>query len=200
MKKIILLFAISLFVHPLIAQYTATMVYTAGDQQREMKVYSNNEDYRYEFNADGRTGVVISSYKSKHIIILMPEQKMAMKSAAGSPMAMATDPIKAQEYLQSGDNVIVKEKGEETINGIKCKKTEIWEKSSNQSGSGEQKLLTVWQSGKYDLPIKTISHVKGSENSGMEIKDIQDWTPDNTFFEIPEGYQVMDMGGMMPVR
>ena len=45
-----------------------------------------------------------------------------------------------------------------------------------------------------------INHIDGSEGSGMELKDIKPWTPDANSFSIPEGYQIMEMGGMMQGR
>ncbi len=61
-------------------------------------------------------------------------------------------------------------------------------------------MYTVWLSDKYKFHIKMINHIDGSEGSAMELKDIEPWTPDVDSFSIPEGYQVMDMGGMMQGR
>ena len=83
--------------------------------------------------------------------------------------------------------------GKETVNGIECTKFELWNKENSS-----QKMYTVWLSEKYEFPIKMINHIDGSEGSGMELKDIEPWTPDANSFSIPEGYQIMEMGGMMP--
>ncbi|MDB4584581.1 DUF4412 domain-containing protein, partial [Draconibacterium sp.] len=63
-----------------------------------------------------------------------------------------------------------------------------------------QKMFTIWFSDKYKFPMKMVNHIDGSEDSGMEMQDLEPWTPDEKFFEIPAGYQVMGMPGGMPGR
>jgi hypothetical protein len=43
-----------------------------------------------------------------------------------------------------------------------------------------------------------LNHIDGSADSGMEMRDVEPWTPDKNFFEIPAGYQVMEMPAGMP--
>ena len=50
MKKIIVLFAASLLVLPMTAQFTAKMHFTSMGQERVFTVYSADAGYRYEFN------------------------------------------------------------------------------------------------------------------------------------------------------
>jgi hypothetical protein len=115
---------------------------------------------------------------------------MAMKASADNPMSMGTDPVKAYEYyLESG---LMKEEGKEMVNGVQCTKSTLWNKE-NQT----QKMYTVWISEQYKFPVKLINHMDGSaEGSTMELRDIEAWTPDALSFEIPSGYQVMDMPQM----
>ncbi len=193
MKKIILLFLVSLFVLPLSAQFKAKMVFNSMGKERAFDVYSANEGYRYEFNEDGQEGIIIVKKGSQQLIILMPQQKMAMKSPAESPMSMGNDPIKSYEHYQKDGTL--KEIGKETINGVECIKSELWNISGDEYGKVTQKMFTIWNSDKYKFPIKMINHIDGEEGSGMELKDIEPWTPDANSFSIPEGYQIMEMGG-----
>ncbi len=193
MKKIILLFLVGLFVLPLSAQFKAKMVFNSMGNERAFTVYSSDEGYRYEFNEDGQEGIVIVKNDSPDVIILMPQQKMAMKSPAESPMSMGNDPIKSYEHYQKDGTL--KEIGKETINGIECTKSELWNISGDEYGKVTQKMFTIWNSDKYKFPIKMINHIDGSDGSGMELKDIEPWTPDTNSFSIPEGYQIMEMGG-----
>jgi len=178
------------------SQFKATMLFTANNQQREMEIYSHEGNYRYEFNANGQDGIVISKQGSNQVFILMPQQKMAMKSPSGSEMAMNSDPLKSLEYYQKNGNL--KEVGKETINGIKCVKSELWNKTGNEHGQVNQKVFTVWYSEKYQFPIKIINHINGSEDSGMELKDVEPWASDASSFSIPSNYQIMEMDGVMP--
>jgi len=190
MKKLISFIIAILFVLPLSAQFKAKMVFNSMGKERAFTVYSADAGYRYEFNEDGQEGIVIVKNDSPDVIILMPQQKMAMKSPAESPMSMGNDPIKAYEYyLKSG---LMKEEGEEMVNGVKCTKSTLWNKENPT-----QKMYTVWLSDQYKFPVKLINHIDGSNgDSLMELKDIEPWTPDAQSFEIPSAYQVMEMPGM----
>ena len=86
----------------------------------------------------------------------------------------------------------MKESGKETINGVSCTKSELYNKDNPA-----QKMFTIWFSDLYKFPMKITNHLDGSENSGMEMSDVEPWTPDEQSFEIPPGYQVMDIPGMM---
>jgi len=190
MKKFILLGAAIFFVLPLWAQFTAKMFFSGMGKDHAFTVFSSEENYRYEFNEDGQAGVIIAKTGSSEIVILMPQQKMAMKASAGDPMSMGNDPVKAYEYyLESG---LMKEEGVEMVNGVQCTKSTLWNKENT-----EQKMYTVWLSDKYKFPVKLINHMDGSTGDAiMELKDIKAWTPDANSFEIPPGYQLMEMPGM----
>ena len=193
MKKVILLFAVSQFLFPLSAQFKAKMVFNSMGKERAFTVYSADDGYRYEFNEDGQEGIVIVKNGSTDVIILMPQQKMAMKSPAESPMSMGSDPLKSYEHYKAMG--LLKELGKETVNGVECTKSVLYNKDNPT-----QKMFTIWYSEKYKFPIKMINHIDGDEGSGMELRDIEPWNPDAHSFSIPEGYQIMDMGGMMQGR
>ncbi|MCK5538470.1 MAG: DUF4412 domain-containing protein [Bacteroidales bacterium] len=175
------------------SQFKAKMVFNTMDIQRDFIVYSADDGYRYEFNENGQEGIVIVQKGSQQLIILMPQQKMAMKSAAGSPMSMGSDPLQSYEHHKAMG--VLKEVGKETVNGIECTKFELWNKENTN-----QKMYTVWLCDKYEFPIKMVNHIDGVEGTGMELKDVQPWTPNADSFSIPKDYQVMEMGGMMRGR
>ena len=193
MKKLIIILTSILITITGYGQFTGKMIFHTMDEDKVFTVYSADAGYRYEFDENGRKGAVIVKKDSPDIIILMPSEKMAMKSPAGSSMSMGSDPIKSYEQYKSDG--ILKEVGKETINGIECTKSILYDKDNPS-----QKLFTIWFSEKYNFPIKMINHIDGEEGSGMELKDIEPWTPDSQSFSIPEGYQLMDMGGMMRER
>jgi hypothetical protein len=191
MKKIVLLLLSIVLTLPLLAQFKGTMVFNTMNKERHFTVYSCDAGYRYDFNEDGQKGSVIVKTGSGDLFILMPLQKMAMKSQASSPMSMSSDPLKAWEYYQ--ESGIMKEEGSEVINGINCTKSVLY----NKDNSG-QKMFTLWFSDKYKFPMKMINHIDGTEDSGMEMRNVESWTPEEKFFEIPDGYQVMEMPAGMP--
>jgi len=192
MKKLILLASVSLFVLPISGQFKAKMYFTSMGQDHVFTVYSADAGYRYEFDERGQAGVIIAKKGSSDIIIIMPQQKMAMKSSTTDKMSMGNDPVAAYRYYQ--DKGVMKVEGQETVNGVPCTRSGLWNKDSPN-----QKMFTVWTSEKYDFPLKMINYIDGSPNgSVMEIKDIEPWTPAADSYDIPKGYQLMAMPNMMP--
>ncbi|NLE35296.1 MAG: hypothetical protein GX622_09345 [Bacteroidales bacterium] len=194
MKKLFLFLSLSLLILPAEAQFKAKMYFTSMGKDHVFTVYSSDVGYRYEFNEDGQAGVVIAKTGSPDIYILMPQQKMAMKSSADNPMTLGNDPVGSYEYHK--ENATIKEIGHEKINGIDCLKTELWNINSNEFGQVNQKLFTGWTSDEYDFPVKIINHIEVSGESTMEIREIEPWTPDPGYLEVPDGYQVVAMPKM----
>ncbi|MBE0678463.1 MAG: DUF4412 domain-containing protein [Bacteroidales bacterium] len=191
MKKLLFLATACLLAIPLSGQFKAKMYFTSMGKDHVFTVFSADAGYRYEFNENGQAGVIIAKNGSSDIIILMPQQKMAMKSSATDKMSMGNDPVAAYRYYQ--DEGLMKVEGQETVNGIPCTRSGLWNKDNPN-----QKMFTVWTSEEYSFPVKLTNHISGSDDTTMELKDVEPWTPDAQSFEIPTGYQVMDMPKMMP--
>lgn len=190
MKKIILLLLTIFIALQLFAQFSATMVFTLSNKQKTMTVFSDVNRYRYEFNEDGQEGVVIVNNLQNEVFVLMPKQKVAMKSAPTSIMSMGTDPLKIYDYyVEKGatEKII----GNEKVNGYDCVKKELYDEHNNL-------LHTLWFSEKYNFPLKMVSNIDVSGNTEMEINDIKSWIPQNSMFSIPPGYTIMDQSTMMP--
>jgi len=191
MKKLLFLAAACLLAIPLSGQFKAKMYFTSMGKDHVFTVYSADAGYRYEFNENGQEGVIIAKQGSSDIIILMPQQKMAMESSATDKMSMGNDPIAAFRYYQ--EEGLMKVEGQETVNGIPCTRSGLWNKDNPN-----QKMFTIWTSEEYNFPVKLTNHISGSDDTTMELKEIETCTPDPGYFEIPDGYQVMDMPKMMP--
>jgi len=194
MKNLLFLFFVNLLILPVSGQFKANMTFNGMGQERTFKIYSSQAGYRYEFNEQGQEGVIIVRKGSPEVVTLMPQQKLAMKGSADSPMSMANDPVGSYDHFKKTGTV--KKIGNETLNGIKCTKSELWDLTGDEYGQVNKKMYTVWTSEKYEFPIKLISHLDGTEDSVMELKDIEPWTPDASSFSIPEGYRVMEMPKM----
>ncbi len=170
-------------------QFKGKMTFNNMGKERSFDVYSTENGYRYEFNEDGHDGAVIVNKNSQQVFILMPWKKMAIKSPANNLMSKMNDPLQAFEYYQSSG--ILKEAGKEKVNGINCTKSILYNKDNPS-----QKMFTVWYSDEYKFPMKMVNHIDGNKNSGMEMKDVEPWKPDPEKFEVPSGYNIMDVPGM----
>lgn len=171
-------------------QFQANMLFTLSNIQKEFKVFSDENRYRYDFNEDGQEGVVIVLNETEEVFILMPQQKLAIKTVSTSKMAMGNDPVKLYEY-QVGQGGTEKVIGHVEVNGYDCIKKELY-------GENNQLLYTMWHSEEYGFPIKIVSHIDVAGTTEMELKDIKSWTPDEASFKIPDGYTIMDQKTMMP--
>ena len=80
-----------------------------------------------------------------------------------------------------------------TSHDIVCNKSELWNISGDEYGKVTQKMFTIWTSDKYKFPMKMINHIDGSDNSLMELRDSEPWTPNADSFKIPSGYTTMEM-------
>ena len=190
MKKFVTLLLSMVFTIPLFGQFKAKMYFTHMGKNHVFTIYSSDAGYRYEFKENDQEGVIISKTGSQEMYILMPQQKMAMKSSASSPMNMGNDPLAA--YRHFVDQGTLKTEEKESVNGIQCTRSGLYSKDNPN-----QKLYTAWISDKYNFPVKMINHVDGTPNGSlMEIKEIEAWTPDSDSYEIPEGYRIMDLPGM----
>ncbi len=171
-------------------QFQANMLFTLSNTQKEFTVFSDENRYRYEFNEDGQEGVIIVLNETGEVFILMPQQKLAIKTISTSKMAMGNDPVKLYEY-QIGQGGTEKVIGQEKVNGYDCIKKELY-------GENNQLLYTMWYSEEYGFPIKIVSHIDVAGTTEMVLKDIKSWTLDEANFKIPDGYTIMDQQTMMP--
>ena len=173
-------------------QFTAKMLYTMSDKNGEFQIFSDGSNYRYEFNEDGQEGVVIVPIEAEQIFILMPQQKMAIKTSSTSQMSMGRDPLKQYEYwLNEGATEEIV--GNEKINGVDCIKKELRNVKKDEFGEVNQHLFTIWYSEEYKFPIKMENYIDGSGSSGMELTEIESWTPNEDSFKVPDGYTMMEM-------
>ncbi|MBN2461738.1 MAG: hypothetical protein JXB60_09025 [Candidatus Cloacimonetes bacterium] len=190
MKKLLFLAAACLLALPVSGQFTGKMKFNSMGKTRSFTVHSSDEGYRYDFDESGQKGALIVKNDSRDVIILMPQQRMAMKSPSENPMSISNDPLKSLEYYQASG--LMKEAGKESINGVMCNKSIMYNKDNPT-----QEMFTLWYSDQYKFPMKMVNHIDGTENSGMEMSEVKPWSPDPQIFEIPAGYNVMDVPGML---
>jgi hypothetical protein len=197
MKKSMLSIVTCLLVLSLSAQFSATMVYTMSGKTMNFQIFNDVDRYRYEFNENGQEVAVISLNETGDFYMLMPQQKMAIKAKTTSQMSMSTDPLKQYEHFadEGATEVII---GNETIDGHPCVKKELRNIQKNEFGESNQHLFTVWYSEEFNFPLKMVNHIDGTGASGMEIKELKAWIPDDASFSIPAGFTIMDQAMMMP--
>ena len=106
------------------------------------------------------------------------ERELDEKDMSGAIMSMAPVKNRKEKIL-----------GEETVNGYRCTKKEI-EAEIEVMGFKNTSHSVVWQSPKFDLPLRT----RSDSGHVTELRNIQEGKPSVDLFEVPAGYsKVSDM-------
>jgi hypothetical protein len=167
-------------------QFSAEMVITRSDgMTMTTKVYRDNDKARSEMTAQGMEMYTILRPDQKKLYTVMPAQKMIME--------MPCDPEKVKQ-MSSGmmdDGGKYELVGPDVVDGVACMKY----KASAKTGDG--KVIFVWVDAAKQTPVK-IAAADGSFTA--VFKNFQAGPQNAALFEIPTGYQVMNMptppGGM----
>ena len=169
------------------AEFSATVFSKAKGEEMQGKVFVKGDKMRNEVNMGGETNITITRPDKKVVWIAMPQQKMYMEMPLSDKMqqrmALKDPEIRARMKLL----------GTETVNGYECEKYEM-------SNVVEGKPITshVWIAKKFGLSIKSVT-TDGSMS--MEYRDIKVGGVADSVFEMPQGYQKMEMPSMkMPPK
>jgi len=154
------------------------------------KLYFSDKKVRMEMNTMGRQNVVIRDESSKVTYMLMPQQRMYMEMPAGAmPQRRGADwqAYDASNPCAMMTDMTCQKLGTETVDGNLCTKWQL-------TGTGERAgtKVTVWIDQKTGIPIKS-----QTPRGSMELTNIQQGPQSASLFEVPAGYQKMDMGNMM---
>ena len=180
MKKIIFLFLVSLFVLPLCAQFTAELTDVQQGNKKTYIVKSDGTKYRYDFEEDGMKGVVIVDPVDERTALLFPEKKQVLYGDLTSSMSLMGDPFQAFRFMQTMYDT--KQAGMEKIMGFDTQKLELY--------MDETIILTAWYSDELGFLLKMINHI--SENTFMELSNIQQRDIDAGLFIVPDDYIEVD--------
>lgn len=169
-------------------QFSAEMINVVQGNQREYKVYSDLERYRYEFDESGMKGVVIVHPEENKTYVLIPDQKYVHITTCDGMMSRMNDPW--QSYLWFKSYGIEKSEGSEEINGFTCRKLALFQNDS--------KVFSASFSEKLNFPLAIQSEIE--ENTYMRLEQVRPWKADPSFFVVPDDYVEVDtrMRPMIP--
>jgi hypothetical protein len=101
-------------------QFSAEMINVVQGNQREYKVYSDLDRYRYEFEESGKKGIVIVHPEQNKTYVLMPDEQYVHITSCDGMMSRMNDPW--QSYLWFKKYGTEKDLGNDEINGYQCDK------------------------------------------------------------------------------
>ena len=166
----------------------------AGGATHEMtgKIYITSQHMRMELKDAPGGAVYITDFATRTSDALMPAQHMYMEykydeatarrygvAPSIKPFADPNNPCANQEGWTC------KNLGMEQVNG---RSTDHWQ-ITDKNG----KVTNAWVDQKLHFPIKSVSQ----DGTTWQLTNIKEGEPSASLFEIPAGYQKMDMGQMM---
>jgi len=170
------------------AEYSADRTMETEEMTIQGRVYHAADKERQEMNMQGTQSIQILRQDKKVMWMLMPAQRMYMEHALGerNPQEKSANPDDMDFEMT--------EVGEETVNGVPCTKMKII--ATNKDGSKFGGFM--WLAKKEKIMVKMDSVAK-SESSGkkmrmkIELSNIKFAKQDASLFEIPSGYNKMNM-------
>lgn len=162
-----------------------------GSQDMTGKIAVDKGHMRLDMNTGPRGEIVmITNFATKTTDTLMPAQHMYMEFNGNDMLARRPGMPNIKSYpdpnnpCANQEGVTCKNMGVEDVNGRSCVHWQITDKNG--------KVGNVWIDQKLHFPIKVTDN-----DSTWELTNIQEGQPAASMFEVPAGYQKMDMGGMM---
>ncbi len=166
-------------------EYSADTVIETAEVAIKGKLYAARDKERREYAQSGQNMVMIMRADKKLAWMLIPEEKMYME--LDMKKESRSDDLSGWKIEQT---VI----GPETIDGIKTTKSKLV-----MTGPKGNKLAGFWWLTKDDIIVKmdAIAVDQGKKDRfKIENKNIKIGKQDPKLFEIPAGYQKMEMFGM----
>src|SRR5262249_16087763 len=145
-------------------------------------------------HGQGGSGFVIMDIASQTATIVMPERHMYMEMPQTPEAKDSLSYFRANDVdkacadllkLKPNQGARFHNLGRETLNGRSTVK--------HQGTDSEGKSHTVWLDSKLRFPIKW----EGTDEHGGELQNIKEGSQPASLFEIPSGFQKMDMSGLM---
>lgn len=170
--------------------YYEMQVTGMGSENTISRMYMKGTKMRAESEVMGQTFVMIHGEDA--LYILDASSKTAMKMPLGEDSEGEQDTFTMDDFTSDVDETDMTYVGKETLNGVSCYVVE-----STKLEEGYH--VKMWLHEEYGFPMKMESHNKdGSEAFVMEVTDFKVGDLSDALFEVPEGYEIVDMGNLIP--
>ena len=164
-------------------EFIADMVDQSINDTVTNKLYVKGNYYRIETEEEGKKIVVLVDQDSNITRILNMDDKSYMELPSDDIKVMMNDPFQSLRITLETPGIEHKVLEPEMVNGTECvKHVLLW---------GENPFYTYYMSDKYNWPMKII---RGDSEKVVDIINIEDKEIDDSLFEIPEDFSVLDKG------
>jgi hypothetical protein len=172
------------------------------DGPKELSFSIKGDKFRTDMDHNGHQASMIMNNKTKEMITLMPERRAYMLMKMDGRLAKGDKAKHAAKLVKTGKT--------ETIAGYKAEEWSI-EGAEHKTSVWGTKELGGWafnggpkgHGADMDLPDELkdgsffMLRVVGEKGGGMEATKVEKKSLDDSLFEVPAGYQKMEMGAMM---
>jgi outer membrane lipoprotein-sorting protein len=168
-----------------------TMTTAKNGEPVSGKVFYSLPKMRWDMSTHGQNVSMIVNSGTQTMYMVMHQNHMYMEMNTNQTNPMARNMPKPDASFDPKNpcgkmaDVTCKNSGTETVNGRLCDKWVTTDKNG--------KTTTAWIDKKLFFPIKTVT----ADGATMELTNIKEGAPPASTFDVPAGYQKMDMGGMM---
>jgi hypothetical protein len=154
-----------------------------GEETESGRIYVKGQKFRQEVEEDGVARIVISEGLQGNVLVILPEEEAYLKIPLDG-WNVAMDQKSAEETLQG--KAVMENLGKEKVNGYDCNKYRYTYRDPDMG------VMIVWFSEKLQASIKHIQ-TGPSGTSEMILSDIKEHTIPDHLFEVPKGYQEMNI-------
>ena len=169
---------------------------------QEMQFSIKGDKFRTDMDHDGHKGSMIMNTKTKEMMTLMPDQKKyVVMKMDGMKAPKGDKPKHTAKLVKTGKTeTIAGYRAEEwTIEGAEHK-TSVW--GTKELGGWSFSGGNRGQAAGMEIPEEFkdggffMLRVVGEKGGGMEATSLEKKSLDDSLFEVPAGYEKMDMGAM----
>ncbi len=160
-----------------------------GEEDSTTGIYIKGKLMRMEGEAMGQRFMMI--YDEDAFYTLDPQSKTAIKMPLGMEDEEDSDTPTLDDFTDDVDKSNMNYLGKETINGVSCHVVE----SKDLNNDYEVKM---WLHEEYGFPMRVESKMENDKIYISEVTDFQVGNISDDLFEIPEDYEVVDIGSLIP--
>jgi len=165
---------------------------TKGEEAFNGKIYFAGGKIRTDMNTEGQEMRHITDVNAQRAYTIMVGQNMYMEHDLKQPNPMAARGPRTPELRKldlnnpcAGTEYSCKRVGAESVNG---RSTVKWDFSLK----GKHEMF-MWVDQKIPMAIRTLL----ADGSQIDLLNLKEGRQDPTLFQIPSGYQKLDMGNLM---
>lgn len=160
-----------------------------GEEDSTTGIYIKGKLMRIEGEAMGQRFMMI--YNEDAFYTMDPQSKTAIKMPLGMEDEEDRETPTLDDFTDDVDKSNMNYLGKETINGVSCHVVASKDLNTDYE-------VKMWLHEEYGFPMRVETRMDDDEIYVSEVTDFQVGNISDDLFEIPEDYEVVDLGSLIP--